>query len=240
MTNNLIKILSTRPLAETVMENARAKDFEIDIASFIETNNTIDQITGRKISQYASKEIAVVFTSMNAAEAVIDCLNALGAEPEWTIYTLGGVTQKILEDALTGSEIFGDAINAAQIAKTIIENEEEEVVFFCGNQRRDELPSLLKREEIKVDEVVVYETIETPVKIKKEYSGILFFSPSAVKSFFKANTVDSNTVLFAIGTTTADELKKHSNNKVLIGSQPNKEFLAEQAMQYLLKANQAD
>jgi uroporphyrinogen-III synthase len=193
------------------MENARAKAIEIDTASFIETNNIIDAATGRKIGKYASQEIAVVFTSMNAAEAVIDCLNALGAEPEWTVYTLGGVTQKILEDALEGSEIFGDAINATQIARTVIENEEEEVVFFCGNQRRDELPTLLKKEEIKVDEVVVYETI-----------------------------VATHTVLFAIGTTTADELKKHSNNKVLVGSQPNKEFLAEQAMQYLLKASQAD
>jgi uroporphyrinogen-III synthase len=233
MKDKSISILSTRPLTHDVMIHAQEQNISIDVESFIETHNTIDKEVGSKILRLASKEIAVVFTSMNAAEAVIDCLKAINAEPEWTIYTLGGVTNTIISSYFTDSEIFSSASNASEIAKTIITNEEEEVVFFCGNQRREELPTLLNAEDIKVEEVVVYETIETPVKINGNYDGILFFSPSAVKSFFSTNKIDTTTVLFAIGKTTAEALKQFSTNKVLAGTQPNKEILAQQAMQYL-------
>ena len=233
MEQNNISILSTRPLAQSTLDEAEEKGITIDVASFIETNNTIDAAIGKQIMQLASKEIAVVFTSMNAAEAVIDCMKALNAEPEWTIYSLGGITKTIIKNSFTGSEIFSDAFNATELAHNVIANEEENVVFFCGNQRREELPAMLKEHEIEVNEIVVYETIETPVQVEKNYNGILFFSPSAVKSFFSVNMIEKNTVLFAIGKTTAEELQKHSTNKILKSSQPNKEFLAQQAMEYL-------
>jgi uroporphyrinogen-III synthase len=228
-----ISILSTRPLTHNVMMQAEEQDVQIDVASFIETKNIINKTTGNKILQLASKEIAVVFTSMNAAEAVIDCLKAINAEPEWTIYTLGGITNTILTNHFIESEVFSDATNATELAETIIENEEEHVTFFCGNQRREELPKMLQEQNIKVDEIVVYETIETPVKIDKDYNGILFFSPSAVKSFFSNNKIHDDTVLFAIGKTTAKALKQYSMNKVLVGTLPNKEHLAQQAIEYL-------
>ena len=236
MKENNIRILSTRPLAHTTMLDAEELEVKMDIASFIETRTIIDKISGNRILQLAHQEIAVVFTSMNAAEAVIDCLKAINAEPAWTIYTLGGVTNTILENYFTGSEIFSAAINGVQLARNIIENEEEEVVFFCGNRRRDELPMLLQQQQIKLEEVVVYETIETPVKIETKYDGILFFSPSAVQSFFKINSVAEKTILFAIGSTTAEAIKQMSNNKVLVGKHPHKENLAKLAMNYLLNA----
>ncbi len=237
MKDKSINILSTRPLTNDVMMHAQEQNINIDIKSFIETNNTIDKQVGSKISRLALNKITVVFTSMNAAEAVIDCLKAINADPEWTIYTLGGVTNTIISNYFTSSEIFSSANNAREIAQTIIRNEEDEVVFFCGNQRREELPALLQSKNIKVDELVVYETLETPVKINKDYRGILFFSPSAVKSFFSINKIEQTTVLFAIGKTTAKALKQFSNNKVLVGTQPNKEHLAQQAMQYLQQSN---
>lgn len=235
MKENKTTILSTRPLAHTVMQVAEEQGIQIDIASFIETKNTIDKTVGNRIVQLAAKEIAVVFTSMNAAEAVIDFLKALDANPGWTIYTLGGITGTIIKSYFTESEVFSSAINGAQLAQIIIDNQEEEVAFFCGNLRRDELPDVLNAQHIKVEELVVYETIETAVKIEKDYSGILFFSPSAVKSFFSLNKITAATVLFAIGSTTAEELKRFSGNKVLVSTQPNKEHLAEQAMVYLNK-----
>lgn len=225
-------ILTTRPLAHTTMLKATDAGVEIDTASFIETNNIINATTAEKIRRYAAQDASVVFTSMNAAEAVIDCLSLDNIMPDWTIYTMGGTTQTIIKNYFIDSEIIADATNATQLANAIIEDEAEEVIFFCGNQRREELPNLLKHEEIKVDEVVVYETIETPLKIDKKFNGILFFSPSAARSFFSMNQLNSDTVLFAIGTTTAIELRKLSNNKILVGEHPNKEQLAEKAIEY--------
>lgn len=232
MKKNKVYILTTRPLAHTTMLKAKDAGVEIDTASFIQTNNAINQPVAEKIRQYAARQISVVFTSMNAAEAVIDCLHLDGIVPDWTIYSMGGITQTIIKNYFADNEIIADANNASQLAETIIEDDAEEVIFFCGNQRREELPVLLQSKNVKVDEVVVYETIETPVKINKSYKGILFFSPSAARSFFSVNKIDADTVLFAIGTTTASELRKHSNNKILVGEHPNKEQLAEKAIEY--------
>ena len=194
-------------MASSVMESADGEGINIDVISFIETKNIIDLNTVSKIRQAAYSELSVAFTSMNAAEAVIDVCKAIGASPEWTIYTLGGITHTILKDFFTESEIFSGADNAEQLGNLVIENEEDEITFFCGNQRRDDLPAMLQNEEIKVAEIIVYETIETPVKIDKDYQGILFFSPSAAKSFFSTNKLSEQTVLFAIGQTTAKTLK---------------------------------
>jgi uroporphyrinogen-III synthase len=233
MKENKISILTTRPLTRVAMDKAKSAGVEIDTASFIETKNIIDQTIAGKIKRYSTKDESVVFTSMNAADAVIEYLELKGIVPDWTIYSLGGITQTILKNYFVDSEIIADAINSTQLAKEIIEDEPEEVIFFCGNQRRDELPNLLQSKNIKVNELVVYQTIETPVKINKKYDGILFFSPSAARSFFSINKIDADTVLFAIGITTAVELRKLSTNKILIGEHPNKEQLAERAIEYL-------
>src|SRR5258706_9822828 len=48
-------------------------------------------------------------------------------------------------------------------------------------------------------------------RAEKVYDGILFFSPSGVESFFNTNEVNEQTILFAIGNTTATEIKKYTN-----------------------------
>ena len=58
------------------------------------------------------------------------------------------------------------------------------VTFFCGNQRRDTLPDKVRAAGIKVEELVVYETVELPLKVTDHYDAILFYSPSGVRSFF--------------------------------------------------------
>jgi uroporphyrinogen-III synthase len=83
-----------------------------------------------------------------------------------------------------------------------------------------------------VKEIVVYKTIATPKKIEKKYDGILFFSPSAVKSFFQENKLDDQTILFAIGNTTADEVKKFSNSKIVVSDAPDKKTLLNKVFSY--------
>ncbi len=236
MSQNNITLLTTRPLAHTTLMYARDKGVMIDTISFIETNSIVNETVQESIRLFSKKECAAVFTSMNGAEAVIDSLSVLDSIPEWTVYTMGGITQKIVEDYFVESEVIGESKNATEVARAIIANEEQEVVFFCGNQRREELPNHLKQAGIKVNELVVYETIETPVAISKNYHGILFFSPSAVRSFFSLNQIDNATVLFAIGTTSAIEIKKFCNNRVMVAATPHKEQLAEKAIDFFTTA----
>jgi uroporphyrinogen-III synthase len=69
-------------------------------------------------------------------------------------------------------------------------------------------------------------------KIEKTYHGILFFSPSAVQSFFSNNKISDQTILFAIGNTTATEIKKYTNNKIITGDEPGKENLVTEMIRY--------
>jgi uroporphyrinogen-III synthase len=125
------------------------------------------------------------------------------------------------------------APDATVLAQRIIKNKiEDKIIFFCGDRRRMELPVLLHENGIEIEEIEVYTTIETPQKIEKEYDGILFFSPSAVTSFFRNNSVSDKTTLFAIGNTTADEIKKYSRNKIVISDEATKKILIEEAIKF--------
>ncbi len=136
MKENNISILTTRPLAHTTMLHATDAGVQIDTASFIETNNIINQPIAEKIRHYATQDVSVVFTSMNATEAVIECLELDDIMPDWTIYSLGGITKTIIKNYFADSEIIADAIYSTQLAKAIIEDEVTNIVFFCGKLRR--------------------------------------------------------------------------------------------------------
>ncbi len=235
MKDKNIRILSTRLLDETLVNKALDKDILIDSISFIETKNLGDNFVSEKIKALASQTVTVVFTSMNGAEAVIDILCKTILQPLWKIYCIGAATQSSIRDYFVSATIAGTGKNATELSETIINDNAKEVVFFCGNQRRDELPEQLQKNSIRVEEIVVYETNETPVKVDKEYNGVMFFSPSAVKSFFSVNSIPADTVLFSIGNTTAQEIKKKCNNKIVISNFPAKEKLAEEAIAYFDK-----
>ena len=104
--------------------------------------------------------------------------------------------------------------------------------FFCGNIRRDELPQLLKSSGIALEEMVVYETTVTPHPIIKDYHAVLFFSPSAVDSFFSVNKVVEHTILFAIGNTTARAIGNYSTNTIVKADTPEKDNLVKKAIAY--------
>jgi uroporphyrinogen-III synthase len=110
---------------------------------------------------------------------------------------------------------------------------EKEVIFFCGNLRRNELPDALRTKGIEVKEVIVYKTSLVPVSINKRYDAVLFFSPSAAESFFSKNSVPRNTALFVMGETTAVSIKKYSTNPIITGDEPDKNKLISQAIKFV-------
>lgn len=223
-------ILSTRPLDEAIVAEAAALDIMIDTLSFIQTSPIITDEVARQIKLHAQQSATVVFTSMNAVEAVINVLN--DERPFWEVYCIGDTTGNLVSEYFGSGAIAGTANNALALAAVMLLDGIKEAVFFCGDQRRDELPETLKTNNVTLHEVVVYQTIATPQVVEKNYDGILFFSPSAVESFFTANNIADNTILFAIGNTTGDTIKKFSNNRVITGVIPGKEALAKQAIEH--------
>ena len=108
---------------------------------------------------------------------------------------------------------------------------QETFTFFSGNLRRDVLPTTLKENEIIFNEIEVYETDETSKKIKDKLNGILFFSPSAVESYLKLNTIKDE-ICFCIGETTAEALEEKKIKNVIIADKPSVENVILEVIEY--------
>ena len=231
MQQNKIFILSTRTIGDPLINESKHQNIEIDILSFIETVPIRSIEVQQEIENALLKSSAVVFTSMNAVEAVANELD--GHQPDWRIYSMGNTTRQLVKKYFGEEAIAGTAESAAELAELIVEEDNsDDIFFFCGEQRRDELPDILRSNDIDVNEIVVYQTIQVKHKIEKTYHGILFFSPSAVQSFFSNNKISDKTILFAIGNTTATEIKKYANNKIITGDEPSKENLVMEMIRY--------
>ena len=231
MQENKTIILSTGHLDDFLVDKAKENSIDIDTISFIHTEAIGSEELTRQITDLNQEKLSIVFTSGNAAKAVAGSLN--GIHPDWKIFSIGGATKDILCEHFGKNAIAGVASNASQLADVILLNKEiKEVVFFCGDQRRNELPDKLSQYGINVREIVVYRTTSTPQTILKAYDGILFFSPSAVHSFFLNNTIPTKTVLFAIGQTTVDAIQTYTNNPVVSGELPGKEQMIEEVITY--------
>lgn len=215
-----------------LIQEAAEQNIQLDIIPLIDTEPIHDIDTQQEVEQIALQYVTVVFTSMNAVESVIDMLDE--HVPEWNIYCMGNTTQELIRNYFGDTSIHGTGNNATELAENILsENEElDEVFFFCGDQRRDELPAKLKEAGINVEEIVVYKTIPLIQKIDTTYDGIIFFSPSAVESFFTKNKATTSTVFFAIGSTTEAAIKKYTNNSIITAHSPGKEELVRKAIHH--------
>lgn len=226
-----VNILCTRPIDQSLINSARSKGNFIEVLSFIETTPLKTITLQQEIEDALGSAATVVFTSMNAVEAVAAYLD--GHQPQWKIYSIGTTTDQLINKYFGEGLVTGTAFNAADLAALIVKDSlAEKLIFFCGNQRRDELPAILRNNNIAVTEIEVYQTTAVPHKIDKAYDGILFFSPSAAESFFSNNTVSPQTILFAIGNTTADAIKSFSDNKIIIADTAGKENLVKQMIAY--------
>lgn len=226
-------ILCTRPLDSLLVYKAANNGISIDSVNFVETEPIISENVNNKIQTFTAKKMTVVFTSMNAVDAVTARLKSI---PDWNIFCVGGMTKETVFNFFGEKSVKATAKNAKTLAeKIILAGNINDVVFFCGEQRLDELPETLKANGINVDEVIVYKTTLIPNFITKDYDGILFFSPSAVHSFFSENTIATNVVLFSIGNTTTATIKTYSSNKVITSEWPGKENMIELVLDYYKK-----
>jgi uroporphyrinogen-III synthase len=231
---NKIHILCTRPVGEALLKEATQNDIFIDEISFINTKEIVNAENEKKIREFSHQSINVVFTSMNAVEAVSKFISA---KTSWNIFCIGNTTKKLVKKIFGEENISGTAASADQLAETILEKAtDKNIIFFCGDHRRNELPAKLKKNGFDVEEIIVYKTIQTPEILTKKYDGILFFSPSAVQSFFSKNSLTHNTQVFAIGATTANAIKLFTQQPVIIAENPGKENLLTLVIKHFSKS----
>jgi uroporphyrinogen-III synthase len=166
-----------------------------------------------------------VFTSRNAVEIILK--NKINLSE--SIYAIGEKTASLLPNATIPK-----IASAHEVAKLIIKDQLEEVIFICGNRRRDELPDLLKSHAIKLKEVVVYESKNLNKTVNlQSIDGLAFMSPSSVYSLAN-NGGFMNLPCFAIGPTTAEALN-NEGQKCLISKSTTPQSLVDVAKHYFNK-----
>jgi len=201
-----INVFSTKYLSKELTSKLQS-DIGISMSDFISIKN--QRI---KLKDIKTPIKNAVFTSQNAVEAVL--FNYPVEELEFKdIYCVGRRTKRLIKNKIG---IIAHAESSAEKLALYLKEKlkDKEIVFFCGNKRREELPKILTQSAFKIHEIECYQTVLTPQKIDLKFSGVLFFSPSGIESFLQKNTT-LNRVAFCIGDTTATMARLHFNSVIV-------------------------
>jgi hydroxymethylbilane synthase len=217
-----ISVFSTKKLSE-----AQTKLFHTDIAS--ESSDFI-KIRFNRISPKVIKEEIenVIITSKNGVEALLNSFTKDELNFK-NIFCVGRRTKKLIEQKI--GPVTKSQRNAQKLAEYLSKEIKGEVTYFCSNIRLDTLPTVLRENNITVNEVEAYKTMYSPATVTEKVRGILFYSPSTVESYIESNPTDK--IAFCIGESTAKEARKHFE-KVEVAKVPTVESVIELVNSYYI------
>jgi uroporphyrinogen-III synthase len=216
--SSLVPILSTKVLSPSQRETLVNAYFSVIEEDFIATKNQNFDLTEINSN--------LIFTSQNAAQSVLLHPKCQELKSK-NVFCVGIKTKALLEENGFNVIVYVDyAADLAEIITLIYAN--ESYTFFSGNLRKETLPIALKEANIKFNEIQVYETSLTPIKIKETVEAILFFSPSGVESYLMENKLKKE-ICFCIGETTAAALPNTVKNTI-VANQPSIEEVIEDAI----------
>ena len=173
----------------------------------LESQNFIDiEFINFELPQLQEKEFAV-FTSQNAVKSLFTTYPSVNFSHQRVI-CVGEKTKQLLEEEF-GVTVQHADVSSKRLGEWLVnQNEVKSVMFFCGDIRRGELKQISQEHHFDYKEIITYRTLLTPHQISQPQDGIIFLSPSAVKSFVKLNVMPK-AIAFCIGETTASEARKH-------------------------------
>lgn len=235
MNKRRIQILSTGEVNNDVIDLAVHSSIDMDVIPFIRTEALKTDLIKEQIEKLSSERCNVIFTSANAVRAVGSMASLISG---WKIYCLQNSTLQEVRRVFGDVQVAGTSSDAKGLAHILIkERPEGKMVFFCGDMRREELPRLLRENEFVLVEKIVYKTVLIPEKLNKKYDGIIFYSPSAVKSFLSLNKFTINAIVFALGESTAQELKKSHGLRIVVSEEPSKMKLIQELITFFNNSN---
>jgi uroporphyrinogen-III synthase len=170
-----------------------------------------------------------VFTSKNGVKAYLQNTPP-NKERNLNCFCVGQKTKLFLEK--NGLKVIKTAENALELGKILVKSyKNASFLIFTGNRNRPELGKHLAENRIKFKELEVYTTRLTPKKFEYSFDGILFFSPSGIRSYTMENEMRPCPA-FCIGETTATEAEKHTET-IFIASESTVESVIEKVIHTL-------
>ncbi len=222
-------IVSTKKLTADQVHQLELNGIGVTHADFIKRTIQIpNELNASSIVK------AIVITSKTGVMAFNEIVKQLNLNvSDYEVYCIELATQQ--EALKCNMKVRGAAKDAALLADEILKDKSiQSVSFICNNIRRDDLPSKLRANGIKVNEVVGYQTELTPEKIMDNYSGVLFYSPSTIDSFLSVNKINE-AVTFCIGKTTAQHAKQSGFQKIEVAERASVNELIKTSILYYSK-----
>jgi len=147
----------------------------------------------------------VIISSSNAIPALLDYKNSVK-----NVYVVGSKTGLKLEEL--GFNVAVIKEYSTDLAQHIMDHFKHlHFTFFCGAQRRDELPQALLSTQISFEEVKVYESVMVEKSFDCIFDAVMFYSPRGVHAFAKANPQNLHLAI-CIGETTATAARMYTQN----------------------------
>ena len=216
-------LLSTKKISHNHKKLISKKQIKLIDKDFINTSRTVFDI--------ANKCINWIFTSKNAVNMVLQAeYKRLINFDEINFFCVGKNTRYLI--LKSGAKKIKMAQNSIKLANLIQKTTNKcHFTYFRGSIKNKEFSDFFKKNKIPLNEVQVYKTQLKPKKIKNEIDGIMFFSPSGIKSFKLKNEIE-NVPCFSIGDTTSEYLTKFTSN-IHTAKNPSIENVIKLAIQHL-------
>jgi uroporphyrinogen-III synthase len=227
-------ILVTRELNDDQISLAEELELDVVIEPAIRIEYRHDWFAVETILKNTDQPI-FAFTSQNGVIAFERFLKTRsGFSIPDPVYAVGTKTAEALSKIGIDTRVPKQQ-DGAGLAQKIVEDftadpdlKDATVLHFCGDKRRDEFRQFLQDSDVDVRDVVVYKTHLNNMDIPKiPVKAILFFSPSAVQAYRNSGGFRNTQLpeLFAIGSTTAEELSIETGKHVHISPEPCTEAL---------------
>jgi len=215
-----INILSTIQLDKSSRKLFEKNNIELIEHQFINTSSINFELPVHNGSW--------IFTSKNAVKSVYSSKEKIKCD-KMPHYCVGQNTKELL--LKNGQKVIKNAKNSNKLAIFIQKNAKTEHFIFCrGSIKNMIFSEFFQKNKILLTEIPVYETFLTPKDFNITFDGIMFFSPSAIESFNKKNTI-GDAICFCIGKTTSLYAKKFSK-KIISNDTPTIKNVVNQTINY--------
>ncbi len=225
-----------------------ANGFEIINFPLIKTS-AIDDLSGFETKLESIEKYDGVFLTSKQAAAIFRA--KLKTDYRGKVYVLGKRSYEILKNANFNLHFDETANTAREMLKNIAPEKlnGKRFLFVRGEKSLRIVPEFLSKTAT-VDEAIVYETRNINVEIDKinelrekfensEIAAVCFFSPSAAESLIEQFGAEilHQTIIAAIGKTTADFFETQNLHVNFVSSKALAEDFAVELIEYLGKEN---
>jgi uroporphyrinogen-III synthase len=149
------------------------------------------------------------------------------SESPGVIYCIGNWMEEKLMKTGTKSMIRSFE-NMKKLTGVLLEQNVKSILYFCGEEHRQELEEGFKKYFVKISKVITHKSRMIYPTVKSTFDAVFVFSPRSAESLLKNNSLSNQTIFACIGSTTAGYLKERGINNIFIPSHPDSRILLEE------------